>query len=173
MLKRKKTSAPILQIYFSKNLFDMGKKATTHFQTVIYMHGSIGLWNNSILPCMFCCNCVFECMSLLWKQIGSNIINGVFLEEYRNENLKFHTSLLMASPMTIRTEQNNVCIDLIRYRSSSYIQQLHTCVLEREKCGHTKDKKDTETKVWQLLLQWVLEKQRLTTNNTIASYNQA
>jgi len=43
MLKGKKTSAPILQIYFSKNLFDMGKKATTHFQTVIYMHGSIGL----------------------------------------------------------------------------------------------------------------------------------
>ena len=38
------------------------------------------------------------------------------------------------------TELNNMCIDLIRYRSSSYIQHLHTCIRESEKCGNTKRK---------------------------------
>ena len=127
----KKLQPLFYKFIFQKICFIWEKKPQHISKQWFICTEAIEHWNNSILSCMFCCNCVFECMSLLWKQVGSNIINCVFLEEYRNENLKFHTSLLMASPMTIRTEQNNVCIDLIRYRSSSYIQQLHTCVLER------------------------------------------
>ena len=43
-----------------------------------------------------------------------------------------------------RTEQNNMFIDLISYRSSSYIRHLNTCISEREKCGDTKERRKKE-----------------------------